>query len=621
MKEIRQTLGSAILRRSLTVALALLVGAGPMLAQAAPQAASAIRERSLTMYDGQVLVLPVAGVHRIAIGNGKILGATALKHHLLLMGTGTGTTDLFVWTKHDGMTAYHVFLDDHDNTQTYQQLKAVLGRIPGLEVRDAGGRVVLAGNLNPGDAKLVAQIAKTFPGTVNMARADDVNMKRMVYLDVQVVDFKKSALSSLGIQWQTSMAGPSLGLVGDFYNNNNIYRMGSVDQGGGGNTLNGVVSGQPGPLTGLPLHINPMATYFGLVTSLTSQINLAEQNGGAYVLANPQLSTRSGETASFLAGGEVPIPISSALGQTSVIYKKYGVMLNIQPTADRHGNILASIKTEVSQIDPSVTVNGYPGFLSRKTQSVVNVHSGQTIVLSGLMHSVGSDTINKFPWLGDIPVLGWLFKSKDFQASRSELVIFVTPVVFNPQSTVNKEAIGRATTIIHGFNDMAGKGLYMPGFGVGPGSHPQPPVAETKSSPAAAAPQTAAVGTPTQRPALPQPGPAETAAGVPPVTPQTPKAAARKAPEATAAHAAETSAETAAPTGAGSPPPAAKALPKTPAPGQPAAGQTAAAAKRLGAQQPGAVTLAADVAPAIPAPSAAQATKPSSAADTATVQP
>ncbi|MDA8092750.1 MAG: pilus assembly protein N-terminal domain-containing protein [Betaproteobacteria bacterium] len=617
MKENRQTLGSAILRRSLTVALALLMGAGSAIAQASPPAASAIREHSLTMYDGQVLVLPVAGAHRIAIGNGKILGATALKHHLLLMGTGTGTTDLYVWTKHGGVMAWHVFLDDHDNSQTYQQLKAVLGSVPGLEVQDAGGRVVLAGNLNPADAKLVARVAKTFPGTVDMARASDVRMKRMVYLDVQVVDFKKSALSSLGVQWQTSMAGPSLGLVGDFYANNNIYRMGNVSQGGGGNTLNGVVSGQPGPLNGLPLHINPMATYFGLVTTLTSQINLAEQNGGAYVLANPQLSTRSGETARFLAGGEVPIPISSALGQTSVIYKKYGVMLNIQPTADRHGNILASINTEVSQIDPSVNINGYPGFMTRKTQSVVNVHSGQTIVLSGLMHSVGSDTINKFPWLGDIPVLGWLFKSKDFQASRSELVIFVTPVVFNPESAVNQEAVGRARTIIHGFNDMAGKGLYMPGFGVGPGSHPQPPVAKT-TTPSAGMPQPMAAGAPTQVPAHPRPAPAQTSAAVAPVT--APAKAAQQPPAPAAVPAVKTSSAASAPAGAPKQAPTADALPKTPAPGLPATPASAAAGPSA-AQRPQSVTLAADVAATIPSPNATQATKPSSAAATAAAQP
>ncbi len=459
-----------------------------------------LRTRQLLMYDGQIKILPIPDVARVAVGNGKIVGVTTLPNQIVLIGTGTGTTDMVLWTRMGQVISYHLFITPYDNQQTYDQIHAVLDPIPGLRVDNADGRVVLSGNLNPEEARTVAQIAKTFPGTIDMVRANTVDMKRMVYLDVQVIDFKKSALRDLGIQWQNSMEGPASRVLGDFVGIN-TFRLGDVYQGGGANTLNGLINGQPGPLTGLPIQVNPFQNYLGLVSSLTSTINLAVQDGTAYILANPQLSTRSGGVASFLAGGEIPIPISSALGETTVLYKKYGVMLKIKPEADRYGNILTNIYTEVSQIDPTVTIDGYPGFLTRKTSTLVNVHSGQTIVLSGLVHSLGASTINKFPWLGDIPILGWLFKSHNFQASRSELVIFVTPVIFNPASRINRTVIRRGVHWVHEFNATEGSGLYMPGFGVGPGTHLRPrPLRSRAMDPHRAA----ATGSPKSPPATPE---------------------------------------------------------------------------------------------------------------------
>ncbi len=474
------------------------------------------RTRQLLMYDGQIKILPIPYVARVAVGNGKIVGVTTLPNQIVLIGTGIGTTDMVLWTRTGQVIFYHLFLTPYDNQQTYDQIHAVLDPIPGLHVSNADGHVVLSGDLNPEEARTVAQIAKTFPGTIDMVRANTVDMKRMVYLDVQVIDFKKSALRDLGIQWQNSMEGPSYGVVGDFVGNN-TFRLGDVSQGGGANTLNGLVSGQPGPLTGLPIQVNPFQNYLGLVSSLTSTINLAVQDGTAYILANPQLSTRSGGVASFLAGGEIPIPISSALGQTTVLYKKYGVMLKIKPQADRFGNILTNIDTEVSQLDPTVTIDGYPGFLTRKTATLVNVHSGQTIVLSGLVHSLGASTLNKFPWLGDIPILGWLFKSHNFQASRSELVIFVTPVIFNPASRINRTVIRRGVHWVHQFNATMGSGIYMPGFGVGPGTHLRPVRGRPPAQHPAAQP--ASPGSPASV-SRPVPAPA-TRAGTPVTTPLT----------------------------------------------------------------------------------------------------
>jgi pilus assembly protein CpaC len=202
-----------------------------------------------------------------------------------------------------------------------------------------------------------------------------------------------------------------------------------------------------------------------LVTSLTSAINLAVTNGQAYILANPRLVTRSGQAASFLAGGEVPIPVAGALGTTSIDYKSYGVKLHIAPQVDAQGHILATIQTSLSQIDPSLSVQGYPAFLTRKTDAVVNVLPGQTIVLSGLIDSTGANDINKVPGLGDLPVLGALFRSTQFQRNQSELVIFVTPHILTPESARNTALIHQAQGYAARFDRDYRSGYYLPGVG------------------------------------------------------------------------------------------------------------------------------------------------------------
>jgi pilus assembly protein CpaC len=135
---------------------------------------------------------------------------------------------------------------------------------------------------------------------------------------------------------------------------------------------------------------------------------------------------------------------------------------------DHQGNILATVNTAISQINPALTVQGYPAFLTRKTDSVVNVHSGQTIVLSGLIHATGANSINKLPWLGDIPILGTLFRDTQFQHNQSELVIFVTPEVINPNSPVNRAMIRQGRQDITRFNRDFRHGYFVPGVGHDP---------------------------------------------------------------------------------------------------------------------------------------------------------
>ncbi len=428
-----------------------------------PLAAHGLVVHRLTLYVGQIRVLPTGPVRRIAIGNGHLIGATALTRTVVLVADHPGATDCDLWTAR-GFLAYHIRVTRTNLAVTAGIVRRLLRRYPGIHVATRAGHVLLTGTTTPAEAQRLVALAHTYPALQDFVRPTLVAMRPMVMLDVRVVDFAKTALDNIGINWQTGIAGPAVGVVNDWATNG-LYRLGDVTQGG---VAADALNGPQGAIAGLPLAA-PFSPYAGLVTALSSQINLAVQNGEAYILAHPRLVTRSGKTASFLAGGEVPIPVASGLGQTSVTYKSYGVKLAIKPVVDIRRHILAAIQTSISQINPALTVNGYPAFLTRKTSAVVNVKSGQTIVLSGLVHTTGANTVNKFPWLGDIPILGALFRSTQFQRDQSALVIFVTPRLIRPQAPEDRALIAAARTLKRHFVTDFAHGYFVPGIGHNPG--------------------------------------------------------------------------------------------------------------------------------------------------------
>ncbi|MBT9591511.1 MAG: type II and III secretion system protein, partial [Thiobacillus sp.] len=176
---------------------------------------------------------------------------------------------------------------------------------------------------------------------------------------------------------------------------------------------------------------------------LNAQLNLMEQNGTAAILAQPTLSARSGTKVTYLAGGEFPYSVSNING-TTIIFKPYGIRLEIEPRVDHNGVIRAKIMSEVSDIDTSIPTIGGPALRTRKTETEFNVMEGGTIVLSGLLKRDVSTSVDKVPFLGDIPVLGALFRSKRFQNNETELVVFVTPVAVDKNSFALEDSMAKA---------------------------------------------------------------------------------------------------------------------------------------------------------------------------------
>ncbi|MBI4829021.1 MAG: pilus assembly protein N-terminal domain-containing protein [Nitrospinae bacterium] len=423
---------------------------------AAPQAAPATAKPAalgkdivskLIMFKGDVQILYTAGVSQVAVGNSGIVSAAVLDTGgLLVIGENPGATIVHIWHADGSERSLEIHVTGESTDNLLSHMAALLTSIKGVTIRDLGELIVVEGDISPADKEQIEKIAKAFPALVNLTRVAAVPMEKMIHMAVQIVEFNTNAMEQLGVKWGSTIDGPGAAAIGDAVNND-VFRPGIP-----------ATTTIPPSLT-LPTRVDPLRIYLGIATSITSKINLAVADGDAYVLASPTLSTRSGGEANFLAGGEVPLPSTSSTGQTNVEFKEYGIKLDIKPVADKENNILSKVGTEISSIDPSVAVNGIPGFLTRKTTAEVNVRHGETIVLSNLMSTESSRNFDKFPWLGDVPVLGWLFKSKNWREKRTELVIFVTPRIVDPSSDEVKRSLERGEQIRSNFKTMINDGI------------------------------------------------------------------------------------------------------------------------------------------------------------------
>jgi pilus assembly protein CpaC len=298
---------------------------------------------------------------------------------------------------------------------------------------------VVEGTVDSGGSSLLEAIGGVYKDMINLTNLAQVGNQKMIYMNVQITEFNTNRLSELGINWLTNINGPSGGYASENTDNSNSISVLT-------NAASPLSVAQGGPVTA-----NQSLNYFGIATEITSKINLAINSGDALLLASPVLSARSGGEAEFLSGGEVPIPVSNGLGDTSVEFKEFGIILRIKPRADNAGNIVAEVETELSTVDDSLAVNNTPGFRTRKTSTDVSLRNGQTLILSKLVSNEISKNTTGIIGLSKIPILGALFRSNNFRNARSELVIFVTPQIIDSDSEVNRESIARAEELKNKF--------------------------------------------------------------------------------------------------------------------------------------------------------------------------
>ena len=286
-----------------------------------------------------------------------------------------------------------------------------------IKVGSANGRVVLSGEADDAVAAEKAnQIATRFSGKEDVINSVNISSSQQVQLNVRFVEINRQAGQDLGAKYSANFAY-------GFGGRNVTIDPGTVPAAGTGEIIGSLLSNG---------------------VSIDIAVKALEERGLARMLAEPNLIARSGETASFLAGGEFPIPVSEDNGKISVTYKKYGVSLDFTPTVLKDGLVSLDIAPEVSSIDASASYNigniSVPGFIVRRAKTSVDLKNGQSFMIAGLLQTQNDVTTSRIPGLGKMPVLGSLFSSKSYQRRETDLVILVTPYLVKPVDPSKKMA-------------------------------------------------------------------------------------------------------------------------------------------------------------------------------------
>lgn len=384
--------------------------------------------QEIRLISGETRVLKEPNAGRLAVGNGGVISAAVLDDkEILLIANEVGISSLHIWTKNGRNRRIKVTVVPNETKRVSREIATFLRKIPNAKASVVGDKVVVEGdNMTDADLEKIKVLAAQYPQIINFT--NQIGWEKMIAMDVRVVEFPTKYLREVGVKWGATGGGAVGALMG-------LGRRGNQ----AGIQINQVSpQDAQAPITGVGGGAFPIPSSLNIVSVLNAgfnaQLKLMEQEGTATILARPTLSTRSGTKASFLAGGEFPYAVSNING-TTIVFKPYGINLEVEPRVDPNGVIRAKIMSEVSEIDgaQSSTLGG-PAILTRKTTSEFNVHEGETIVLSGLLKRTKNTTVDKLPFLGDIPILGALFRSTRFQNDETELVVFVTPVATNKHS-------------------------------------------------------------------------------------------------------------------------------------------------------------------------------------------
>ncbi|WJF91763.1 pilus assembly protein N-terminal domain-containing protein [Paraburkholderia bonniea] len=416
----------------------LLCNAAPLaLAQASStlyNTGTPARGSMLDLYRGEVRMLHVPGtIKRIAVGNGSLITANVVDGRLMLIGEAPGVASLVVWNERGIALQTTVRVAKGDVNFSVEQLRTVLRTVPGLHIDPVGPNIVLSGVVHRNMLPLVKAATEDLTNVIDTTTTDEGDaLKKTIHFKVQIMELTRNAQKNLGIAWDSSFAGPTVAGQG-------FLKAGANPEAAFASTA-----------AGSSLFVA------GIASKIASRINLAINDGDAFLLAAPELNTKSGGTATFLAGGQVPIPRAGALGTTDVEFKDYGIKLNIRPVVDANNIISASLDTEISQLDPSVSYGGYPGFLTRRTTSDISLRAGETLAISGLISADALESTTGLPYLSKVPIIGKLFGSESFRAKKSDLVIFVTPVISDPSQAPNTNLLSRADAVDEQYRERYG---------------------------------------------------------------------------------------------------------------------------------------------------------------------
>ena len=369
-------------------------------------------------------------IKRVSVAAPEIADTVVLSaRQIYVTAKSSGLTTITLWSDANRVSAVFDVEVLPDVAALKEKIHQVFPNEKDIKVLGTHDSITLSGTVSSaGNLTQIVRLAEAYApldkqsGKPKLLNLVDVGGVHQVMLEVRVAEMSRSLLRRLGVNFSyLSDSGTNFGIS----LLNNLTRLPSA--------------GWPGnPLT-VGDNINWAFRFTGAGATWTGFIDALKENGLTKVLAEPTLITLSGRSASFLAGGEFPIPVPQATGGSTTItieYKTFGVGLNFTPTVLSNGKISMAVNPEVSDLDftRAVAVQGYliPSVNTRRVSTVIELGDGQSFAVAGLLKDDVREDVKKFPVLGDIPVLGALFRSTSFQKNETELIVIVTPHLVKP---------------------------------------------------------------------------------------------------------------------------------------------------------------------------------------------
>lgn len=365
--------------------------------------------------------MAASGITRLAVGNPAIADVQLLSSgDFLLVGKKAGTTSLIVWSDGGRRTEYTVYVAGNDRGMA-SAIQDAIG-YPKVHVQMIENRVMLRGKVeNQYEHDSALKIAGLYTGGDASGVIDLLEMEHpsQIRLEAQIIEINSDYTKNLGIQYWSQTPGSNSNSGSSSDNPNNNITVGTAGLFYGGEDFSST------------------RKHGGWLGSHVANVNVTLQalinEGKARILSRPSITTMSGKTANILIGGRIPIPVSDGNGNVSIDWHEYGVKLNIEPVVDSEDKITSKVHAEVSTLDYShgVKIDSFsvPGIATREAESEVNVRSGMTMAIGGLINSEDAKIVSKIPLLGDIPIIGRFFRHTSNTRDKRELIILITPTL------------------------------------------------------------------------------------------------------------------------------------------------------------------------------------------------
>ena len=426
-----------LMKRTCSFALALLAmiaGSQVLPARAANDGVTTIDAtgplaRRLNMGVGKSVIIDLPrDAAEIFVADPKVANAIVRSSRkLYVIAMGNGQTSIFAMDKDGRQIAAIDITIGRDISELGRIIKTALPKSD-IVPRTINDTIILTGTADSaGEAQMAVDIAKGFAARTNGSSADGsvinslvIRGRDQVMLKVTIAEVQRNVLKQLGVTNAIAR-----GAWGSWSMQNPMpLNLQNLTQ---GKLLSGA--------------FDAMSAANSTVRGLSAEIQAYERNGVARILAEPTVTAVSGESAKFVAGGELPVPsgescVAGGVCTVGVSFKSYGVSLNFTPVVLSEGRILLRVATEVTEVDPTTVVtfntSSVPSFRTRKNETSVELPSGGSIVTAGLIQTTSRSMINGLPGLMNLPILGTLFRSRDYQRQETELMIVVTPYIAKP---------------------------------------------------------------------------------------------------------------------------------------------------------------------------------------------